>query len=189
MLISFTGAQSTGKTTVLDKMLNTERYATWNYVEEVTRLVKREWHVDINESGDDNTQMLIMCQHIHNLIKHKTSVDPVLIPTVLDRCIVDCLIYSRYLHSHGRIRFETLNMCDNIYNNIINDIDVIFYTHPDDVQLIVDDERSGNENFREDIIQEYDMWLKQFTGNVVILRGDVDTRFKQIEDEIIKFNI
>lgn len=189
MLVSFTGAQSSGKSTLVDKMLNSSKFRTWNYVEEVTRLVKREHSVSINEDGDDNTQLLIMCQHIQNLIDYRSNTTTGAIGTVLDRCVVDGFIYSKYLHSIGRIDLSTLNISESIYQNTIEDISVIFYTDPNDVQLVDDGERSVNEEFRTDIINLYDEWLDTFTGNVVTLTGDVDSRFNQITNEIEKFNI
>lgn len=189
MLVSFTGAQSTGKSTLVDKMLNSSEFQYWNYVEEVTRLVKRNHDVEINEGGDDDTQLLIMCQHIHNLIDHKNNTTSGRVGTVLDRCVVDGLIYSKYLHNNGRIDLQTLNICECIYQNTIDNIGLIFYTNPTDIQLVDDGERSTNIEFRNDIIDIYNEWLDTFSGNVVTLTGDVDNRFNQIINEIKKFNI
>ena len=52
MLISFTGAQSTGKTTLLNACCNNKRFRKFHCIPEVTRKVAREQHVDINEAGD-----------------------------------------------------------------------------------------------------------------------------------------
>lgn len=189
MLISFTGAQSTGKTTLIDKMLNSHEFEDWNYVDEVTRLVKREYNVDINEHGDDDTQLMIMCQHIKNLTEHKYNESQGSLHTALDRCVVDGLLYSKYLHSLGRIDFSTLDICDSIYRNTIDRLDIIFYTDPTDVLLHDDGERSVDPEFRNSIIELYDEWLESPPGNVVKLSGDVTARFNRIVTEINKFNI
>ena len=42
---------------------------SFEFIPEVTRLVKREYEVPINEDGDDMTQMLIMTEHIRNIFK------------------------------------------------------------------------------------------------------------------------
>ena len=65
MLVSFTGAQSTGKTTLLDvcakAVLNDDVIHQpvnhWVFVPEVTRMIKRTHNVDINEQGTDDTQL------------------------------------------------------------------------------------------------------------------------------------
>jgi len=59
MIFTFTGPQCSGKSTLLQKCK--ELYGNkLYYVEEVTRLIKREHNVSINESAAaDTTQILI----------------------------------------------------------------------------------------------------------------------------------
>ena len=70
MKIAFTGAQSTGKTTLLNEM----RYIVSNYtfIDEITRSVAKQG-VSINESGTDSTQMLIMKSHFKNSLLENLS--------------------------------------------------------------------------------------------------------------------
>ena len=92
MLVGFTGAQCTGKTTLL-KLLKSEPtkdgvYAygdKWGFVDEVTRKVMKQGH-SINRDGDDITQLFILSEHLRN---HTTGVD-----MVLDRCILDGYVLS-----------------------------------------------------------------------------------------------
>ena len=72
MNITFTGSSSTGKTTLLNAMKHEPGIIDkfW-YVDEVTRLVKREFNVDINESGaTDVTQLLIINKELENLFRY-----------------------------------------------------------------------------------------------------------------------
>ena len=94
MIISFTGAQSTGKTTLLN-LIRDKNYE-FNYVDEVTRRIKREYNLPINESGGDITQSMIMADHIANVYK-KGDHDV----TVLDRCAVDGIVYTDWLAKEG----------------------------------------------------------------------------------------
>jgi len=55
MVISFTGAQSTGKSTLLTKMQTDERFRKFNFVPEITRSLKKKYKLDINEDGDEFT--------------------------------------------------------------------------------------------------------------------------------------
>ena len=73
MIFSFTGAQSTGKTTLLKELVEKNGSYPFEFVPEVTRLVMRDYGVAINEGGDDMTQMLIMTEHIRNLYRNKTD--------------------------------------------------------------------------------------------------------------------
>ena len=66
MIYSFTGAQSTGKTTLLK--LCKERHKNFKYVDEVTRKIHRDGF-DINNTANnyDQTQLLICEDHLRNL--------------------------------------------------------------------------------------------------------------------------
>ena len=73
MNITFTGPQCSGKTTLLKQMKYTSGLLDrFYYIDEVTRLVKREFCVSINEEGaNDITQLLIVNKELENLFKYK----------------------------------------------------------------------------------------------------------------------
>ena len=73
MNITFTGPQCSGKTTLLKQMKQTSGICDqYYYIDEVTRLVKREFSVAINEEGaNDITQLLIINKELENLFKYK----------------------------------------------------------------------------------------------------------------------
>ena len=72
MVISFSGPQSSGKTTLLNILK--EKNPEINFVPEVTRLIKKKYKAKINEEGNDKTQTLIMHEHIINLIRSQDHV-------------------------------------------------------------------------------------------------------------------
>ena len=45
----------------------------WTFIPEVTRLIKRQYGVNINEQGTDDTQLLILNQHLINTIQFKQN--------------------------------------------------------------------------------------------------------------------
>ena len=65
MLVSFTGAQSSGKTTLLREFLESN---AWGSVDEVTRRIRRGGF-EINDEGSNynDTQLAIFADHIQNL--------------------------------------------------------------------------------------------------------------------------
>ncbi len=176
MIVSFTGAQSTGKTTLLNRLV--EKNPNVTFVEEVTRRVKRLYDVPINEDGGDVTQFLIMADHIQNLFsKDKSEL------TVFDRCAVDGVVYTRWLQLQGMVSAEVYSACCKIYDAIIDQYDVIFYTDPADVKLVDDGERSIDEGFRKDIIRLFDDRLKGL-DNVVTLSGTVEERLNTVKKTV-----
>ena len=194
MIFSFTGAQSTGKTTLLEhlKMSNLGKFS-FEFIPEVTRLVKREYEVPINESGDDMTQMLIMTEHVRNIYKGRTDNLVRGVNKILDRCALDGIVYTHYLLDKGKINRTTYDACELIYKKLRNEYDVIFYTSPDDVELVDDGERSVDKHFREDIIGLFDMYLQyniiEDGPRVVCLEGSVKERLETIKSTLESYNV
>ena len=175
MLISFTGAQSSGKTTLLRECKNVYQQPEWTYVNEVTRKVKRDGH-SINLDGNDITQLFILNEHLNNHINNKHS--------ILDRCILDGYVYTSCLSRRGKVSdWVTRYACD-LMNLLIDRLDIIFYTQPEDVPLIDDGTRSVNREFRQDIINRYEDLFAQdyyWMDKVVRLSGTVEDRMETIQ--------
>ena len=171
MIISFTGAQSTGKTTLLNKIrdLNPDL----NFVEEVTRRIKREYDLPINEKGGDITQSMIMADHIANVYRKYDG------DVILDRCAMDGVVYTHWLYDKLLVSEDVFNWSQVIYNQLINKYDVIFYTAPDDVPLVDDGERSIDIPFRENILSLFSLYTS--SKNIVVVQGTVEERLKHIK--------
>lgn len=177
MLISFTGAQSTGKTTLLNHL--SERNPDIKFVPEVTRLVKRLYDLPINEAGNVMTQMMIMAEHVKNAY----SVENQNTNVILDRCSVDGLIYTHWLCDQG-LDMSAYSFARTVYENTVSKYDIIFYTSPDDVVLADDGERSINTKFREDIIDLFHKHFKHPQTNLVVLKGSVKDRLRTIKQTL-----
>lgn len=177
LLISFSGAQSTGKTTLLNHLK--ERNDHINFVPEVTRLIKREYGVDINEAGSEMTQALIITEHFKNINDHKQKYRS----TILDRCILDGIVYTWWLEDNKGLSEWCYNYAEHVFKKYSGSYDVIFYTHPDDVEIEDDGERSTDIQFRNDIIKEFNLFMT-VCDNVVVLRGTVEERLQTIKETL-----
>ena len=193
MIFSFTGAQCTGKTTLLKHLYKENGDYPFVFVPEVTRLIRREYNMPINESGDDLTQMLIMTEHVRNIFRDRADHIVRGVHQILDRCALDGIVYSHYLLDKGKINRATYDACDLIYKKLINRYDVIFYTSHEDVELVDDGERSVDKIFREDIIGLFDMYMQyniiEDGPRIVHLEGTVKERLKTIKSTLDKLNI
>ena len=193
MIFSFTGAQCTGKTTLLKHLYKENGDYPFVFVPEVTRLIRREYNMPINESGDDLTQMLIMTEHVRNIFRDRADHIVRGIHQILDRCALDGIVYSHYLLDKGKINRATYDACELIYKKLINKYDVIFYTSHEDVELVDDGERSVDKFFREDIIGLFDMYMQyniiEDGPRIVLLEGTVEERLKTIKSTLDKLNI
>ena len=191
MIFSFTGAQSTGKTTLLNHLYKENGDYPFVFVPEVTRLIRREYNMPINESGDDLTQMLIMTEHVRNIFRDRADHIVRGIHQIFDRCALDGIVYSEWLLNEGKISRSCYEGCELIWKKLKNRYDVIFYTNPEDVKLVNDGERSVDKRFRDQIIDIFNMYLdrKDFEAEVVELKGSVEGRLKTIKSTLDKLNI
>ena len=178
LLISFSGAQCTGKTTLLKRLRDCN--SDVNFVPEVTRLIKREYGVDINEAGSEMTQALIITEHFKNINNHNKQDRS----SILDRCILDGLIYTSWLEDNRALNTWTGNYAYHIFDNYIESYDVIFYTDASDVKIEDDGERSIDISFRNNIIARFGDWITnnpRVREKVVVLSGTVEERLETIK--------
>ena len=130
MIFSFTGAQCTGKTTLLKHLYKENGDYPFVFIPEVTRLVKREYNMPINESGGDLTQMLIMTEHVRNIFRDRADYIVRGIHQIFDRCALDGIVYSLWLLQEGKIGRSCYDACDLIWKNLKDKYDVIFLYFP-----------------------------------------------------------
>lgn len=188
MIISFTGTGSSGKSTLLSHLR--DKNPDFNFVDEVTRKVKREHGVEINEKGSDVTQKLILVEHLANLAAAKKAANSMFI---LDRCLFDLSIYTTYLHEQGTVTYETIYTIDSVISQELKSkpYDLLFYTDPADVKLVDDGERSINTEFRDTIADMYEwLWVDiERYQPIVKLSGTIDQRLTTIQSTLGKYGI
>lgn len=187
MNITFTGPQCSGKTTLLKQMKHTSGLMDqFFYIDEVTRLVKREFSVDINEEGaNDVTQLLIVNKELENLFKYKKELLWDKCEGVVhDRCLLDGLVFTEYFYDKKLVSQSTWAQALHYWYTYQSKYDIIFYPDPSDVPLTDDGERSIDKQFRDAIIDKYESYyLHQFQwkDRVYRLKGTVEERMEQIK--------
>jgi nicotinamide riboside kinase len=209
MIVSFTGAQSTGKSTLLDALVKAnEGDDSIVFVPEVTRILKREYNIPINEEASVMTQYQITCDHYKNAFKIEP---PHVKLKVLDRCALDGTVYCDYF-SHwkqwgaGRelsnargldsnndftTEWEMVSRASRRYlPDMFAKYDIVFYTDPKDVPLIDDGERSASVEFRNAIIGRFENYIRDphYKDKIITLSGTVEERLSRVQEEIKKRN-
>lgn len=186
MNVAFTGPQCSGKTTLLKQMKQTRGIMDqfW-YIDEVTRLVKKEFNVPINEEGaNDVTQLLILNKELENLFKYNYEMWPGYRGVVHDRCLLDGLVFTEYFYEKKLVSQQVWSQALHYWNKYHSKYDVIFYPDPHEISLEDDGERSIDAKFRDAIIDKYEnYYLKQFQWRekIHILRGTVEERMNHIK--------
>lgn len=170
MKIAFTGAQSTGKTTLLESLKNNEVYKyEYEFVDEITRRMVKKG-LKINEEGSDTTQLLIMNEHIKNLLYPNV---------IMDRCMLDGVVYTRWLYEKGNISRWVWEYSHNVFEKYINRYDHIFYLAPE-FQIVDDGVRSIDTVFRDEIVGWFEQYITIYSIPVKILTGTVEERLQKI---------
>jgi len=192
--ITFTGPQSSGKTTLLKQMKQTSGIMDqFFYIDEVTRLVKREYNVKINEEGaNDVTQLLIINKELENLFKYDYELWSGNKGVVHDRCLLDGLVYTEYFYNKKLVSQQVWTQAIFYWNRFHSKYDIIFYPDPHEINLVDDGERSTDVEFRNAIINLYeDHYLNQpsWKNKVTILKGTVEERIEQIKIKLHEHGI
>ena len=182
MLISFTGAQSTGKTTLLKECKSTLK-GQWCYVDEVTRYVRKRYNEKINEGGTDMTQLLIINTHIENTYLKSNLPENYYDGVILDRCILDGIVYTEWLYKNGKVNKWVFDYAKEVFKKLIGSVDLIFYTDPS-IPIKDDGERSTSKKFRRDIIKLFKKYIKKYNMPVVTVKGTVEERMNTILENI-----
>ena len=92
---------------------------------------------------------------------------------------------TTWLFDQEKVTSDIYEYAWNTLDDILNDIDIIFYCAP--VQMEDDGERSINESFQKDIdnmmtqLLFQDDFNRSFKNNLITLEGDVETRFNDIK--------
>lgn len=171
MKIGICGAQSTGKTTLLNSLHEREELNGYEYCVESTREIQR-LGLNINEKGDDITQKMIMQHHVFNLSMYDDM--------IADRTVYDCMVYTDYLYHRNQVSEEMYQLIVKIFERFHTSYDIIFYIKPE-FDIVEDGVRSDNRSFRDEIDYRFQQLLRDVPPNkIFILSGTVDERVQQL---------
>lgn len=170
MRIGISGAQSVGKTTLINALRSESVFKDYKICVEVTRRVK-SYGFAINESGNDITQRLIMQEHIVNLFMYDNM--------ITDRTALDGLVYSKYLRQNSKIDQKTLDFVYRVYEKCMPHYDLIFYIEPE-FDIENDGVRSTDMEFRDEISKGFDSVIHSHGIPILKLTGSVRERTQQV---------
>jgi len=172
MKIAISGAQSTGKTTLLNSIKKDFRrngmLPKYTFFDELTRKIHQEG-IKINEDGDDLTQLLTLNVHVNNIVYNNF---------VSDRSIIDAVCYTHYLYSEDKVSEWVMNYATNVMKKIVFLYDRIYYL-PNELAIKDDGVRSSNKTFRDDIVELFEYYIEEYNLPVIKLTGTVAERTNQ----------
>lgn len=166
MKIGISGAQSTGKTTLLNALRSEKYFHNYDIRNEVTRTI-REYGIDINEKGSDTSQLLIMREHVYNLCMFDNM--------LTDRTSLDGLVYSSWLFNEGKITPACLEEVMRVFERTITKYDYIFYIKP---EFAIEDDgiRSASQQWQQEIQAIFENIIDLYAVPVIHISGSVRQR-------------
>lgn len=182
MRIVFTGAHGTGKTTLLNELRPEFEKLDYRIETSVSRYVKK-LGLKINEAGDDDTQNLIMAIMAQNALIYPNLVS--------DRCIIDTLMYSRYMYDRGSINSETMLKAEITADKIKPLYDLIFWLRPE-FEIEDDGLRSVDKEFQKDMDEYFHDYIRSnhdITWSVFQLSGSVEERLENIHAQLDRIGL
>jgi GTPase SAR1 family protein len=172
MRIGITGAQSVGKTTLLNALRSEKLFTGYSICDEVTRRVKG-YGLPINEDGSDITQKLIMNEHIYNVFMFDNM--------LTDRTSLDGLVYTTWLYKNNQVSISTLKHVREVFHKVWPKYDYVFYIEPE-FEIVDDGIRSVDTSFRDEIAELFDMAIEKERLTMHRVRGSVRNRVTSVID-------
>lgn len=173
MKVIFTGAQGTGKTSVMDALPD-----SLYKIRGVTRKVITEKNLTINEYSDNCSQ-----KHIFDAYERELTTNS---NYIAERGLIDVLAYSLSRLKANRC---SPTLIETQFEHLIkfseNNKDVVYVYFPIEFEILSDGTRSIDKEFQkeiDDIIYEILEAMKTRYGTKFItVSGSVEERIKQIE--------
>ena len=195
MRIAFSGAQGTGKTTLLRDFLTCwPQYKTLN---KSYRDIIKEKGLTHSSNTTEETQRVIR-DWMYEEFKKNSKDDNV----VYDRCLLDNLVYTLWMYRYipGSISSTFVDESIDIMKESMRKLDIIFYIPADKCNFALEDDsfrdtnlvyRTQIDNIFKGLISEYKenfdkdvFWPKNDSPGVIDIFGDRQSRLLDIGDYI-----
>lgn len=173
MRISLSGAQCTGKTTLMSQIENApELFEKFTLIKEVVRTIKeREGdNFEFNKSGDFKSQEMILAEHHRNVLRHNCF--------ITDRGAFDAFAYATKNYMDGKFTFREWKIFETIFGSTQSKYDVTFYLPIGMIPMEDDSVRDTDIEYQKQMHEIY-MWIAAEYGiELIILNDPLDERFE-----------
>ena len=175
MRIGITGAQSTGKTTLVNALKELPQFKDYHFATERSKYL-RDLGIPLNTDSTLKGQTIFLAERVSELMRDNL---------ITDRTVIDVMAFTqcaKSIHPTDKISFEEYS------RNFINEYDYIFYVSPDGVEIEDNGVRATNAEYRDLIDFTIQRLLNTYPhriNNLHIISGSTEERIKQIL-EVIK---
>jgi predicted ATPase len=147
MKIAVVGTSCIGKTTYIQDFLKT--WSMYETPKNTYRELIKEKNLSCNREGDEKSQQIIL-DFLTEQATQYSKKDNV----IFDRCVLDNLAYSSWLHLNGKVSEKFLDQSRILVRETLKLFDIIFFlpiskTSP--IKIVEDNLRDTNPQYREEI--------------------------------------
>lgn len=170
MRICLSGAQSTGKSTLLKLLDNKGIFSDYTFLSEVIRKLVSTEKIHINRDYDHKSQMRIFEEHYLNILKYKNFIS--------DRGALDAFTYATWGFMQGKFSREEHNEHEQAFKVCIPYYDYTFF-FPIEFVITKDSVRDVDEVFQKEIQDVFLHILEDYHITYQTLSGTPEERKKQ----------
>lgn len=175
MRIFFTGAQGTGKTTLMSSIPD-----TYNKIQNITRSTIVNNGLAYNKDGNDESQKAIFSAYLEEFNKHEKEF------CISERSLIDVLAYTLFQGSIGKCSGETIRYQENVIKEYVqNHCTDLYIYFPIEFDVVDDGTRSTDEKYRKAIDYYIKDELKRLDVDYTTITGTQEERKQQFE-QILK---
>lgn len=158
MKIAISGTQCIGKSTFIQDFL--KKWPMYKQSGADCSSIIKEKNLKHSKDSDESTQDIIL-DHLLNQAYSHSKKDHI----IYDRCTLDNLVYTAWLHLKGRVSEEYLNKIVPVIQQSLKLYDIIFYipiTKVAPVEIVENGTRNVDPTFREEINNIFSVFISSY---------------------------
>lgn len=177
MRICFTGSQGTGKSTLLENIIERNEFKNYYRGKNIQRLLNQNCQFPINKDTNVYSQSAISGHISGEVLLYSNYIN--------DRSLIDTFAYSRL---SPNIPYDQKQLIENMYKDVLQKYDYIFYI-PIEFDVEPDGIRSIDKLYQQKIDLEIQQVIQDYNLKVISLTGTINDRLSKFLDTIKDKNV